>query len=301
MKKLKVAVIGCGYLGTFHSEKVALNSYSELIGVYDIDQSKAVQLAAKLNCKCFSTLNEIIGQVDAVVIATITGQHAMIGMQMVEAGIHCNIEKPLTHSLKTTQELIQFAEKKSARVFVGHNERLNPAFQALKSEIAQEPILRLEFIRHAPFKGRGGDVSVCMDLLVHDLDLLLNIHPGKWEIVSLQKNTQLTHYTDDCYLVLKSNNTIAQFSISRLAVEMKREIRAITLSKTIKADLQVGKLEIRQGEKTEVLNLEKVDALQLETNMWIDAILNNKESPLEANINLPVYELLNSVESSESV
>ena len=173
MKKINVGVIGVGYLGQFHAEKYAHIPNAELIGIVDEDQDRATQIAKKLDTEALPDISRLIGRVDAVSIVVPTIYHYRIAKQCLEQGIHVLIEKPITESLDQADELIALASEKGLVLQVGHIERFNPAVRAVKARLTAPRYLSAE--RAAPFTMRCTDVNVVLDLMIHDLDIVMDL------------------------------------------------------------------------------------------------------------------------------
>ena len=181
-KKLRAAVIGVGYLGRFHAQKyaalAAANAGVELVGVVDAHSETAQRVAKELGVAAYTSYQDLLGsheskgaQVDLVSVASTTETHHAVARDCLAAGIHVLAEKPITVTVAQADELIALADAKQLVLQVGHLERFNPAWLAVKDKITR-PVF-IEAHRMAPFKARGIDVSVVLDLMIHDLDLIL--------------------------------------------------------------------------------------------------------------------------------
>jgi len=170
MKKIRAAVIGVGYLGRFHAQKYAQIDGCDLIGVVDLDASTAARVAAEAGTRACSDYRELLGRVDAVSIVTPSPTHCEIGVAFLRAGAHVLVEKPIAENVAQAERLLRTAHQHERVLQVGHLERFNPVI------LAAEPLLRaprfIECQRLAPFKERGTDVDVVLDLMIHDIDLL---------------------------------------------------------------------------------------------------------------------------------
>lgn len=173
MDKLKIGVIGAGYLGRFHAEKYARMEDVDLVAVVDTDEAAAKRTAEKCATAAAADYRTLFGRVDAVSIVVPTSLHFPISRDFLEHGIDVLIEKPMTASLKEADELIHIAESRGLLIQVGHLERFNPAVLALKGEAATP--LFIESNRLSIYQPRGTDVSVVLDLMIHDIDIILNL------------------------------------------------------------------------------------------------------------------------------
>ena len=170
MHKLRTAVIGVGYLGRFHAQKYRDLSGSELVAVADKDPVAAQQVASELGVVAVDDYRDLLGRVDAVSIVVPTPLHFGMAEAFLDQGIHVLVEKPITETIEQAQRLIDLARLRKCVLQVGHLERFNPAIQAAAGLITTPRFI--ESHRLAPFKQRGTDVSVVLDLMIHDIDLI---------------------------------------------------------------------------------------------------------------------------------
>ena len=173
MSKLKTAVIGVGYLGKFHAEKYATLDQSDLIAVVDSDITTAKEIADKFGCQALTDYHELLGKVDAVSIAAPTTMHHQIARDFLEHDTHVLIEKPITVTVDQADDLIELAITNDLMIQVGHLERFNAALMDL-SGVLKTPTF-IESHRLAPFNPRATDVNVVLDLMIHDIDIILDI------------------------------------------------------------------------------------------------------------------------------
>ncbi len=171
MNPIRVGVAGVGYLGRFHAQKYAANPRAELVGVVDSDPDRAGEIGAELNVRVFSDLDEMLTEIDALSVVTPALSHYSLARQAFEAGVHCLLEKPMTETLAQADQLIALAGERSLILQVGHLERFNPAVDALFG-LAEKPRY-IEARRVTPFVGRGTDIDVILELMIHDLDIVL--------------------------------------------------------------------------------------------------------------------------------
>ncbi len=180
MTRRKLAVVGCGHLGTIHARLLAAREDVELIAVVDPGES-ASRLAALHNCLALADAREIVGQVDAAVIAAPTGLHAAVAIPLLESGIDLLIEKPLAATVEEARAIVIAARRAGRTVAVGHVERFNPDWTLARAHIGKPWLI--EAVRQAPFTFRSLDVGAVLDLMIHDIDLVLSFDPGKLESV----------------------------------------------------------------------------------------------------------------------
>ncbi|WP_430686014.1 Gfo/Idh/MocA family oxidoreductase [Leptolyngbya sp. AN02str] len=172
---IRVGVIGVGNMGQHHTRVLSLLKDVELVGVSDVNVERGLDTAGKYRVRFFEDYHELIERVDAVCIAVPTRLHHPVGMACLQAGVHVLIEKPIAASIAEAESLVNAAAETNCILQVGHIERFNPAFQELSKVLKTEEILALEAHRMSPYSMRANDVSVVLDLMIHDIDLLLEL------------------------------------------------------------------------------------------------------------------------------
>ena len=177
MRKIKVAVIGVGYLGEFHAQKYKNNKNVDLIGVVDIDKQRSDEISNKLNVTPYYNYKKIINEIDAVSIVVPTNLHYKLAKYFIENNKHVLIEKPFTKDIKEARKLKKISDDKKIILQIGHVERFNNAFSKLQTMV-KKPLF-IECNRISPFKIRGTEVDVIMDLMIHDLDIILSLNKTK--------------------------------------------------------------------------------------------------------------------------
>lgn len=173
MSRVRVGVVGVGYLGRFHAQKYAANPKAKLVGVVDSDPERAGAVGQELKVEVFPDHRELLKQVDAVSVVTPAVSHHGLAKDVLEAGAHCLLEKPMTETLAQADELIALADDRSLVLQVGLLERFNPAVAALFG-LVEKPRY-IEARRLTPFVGRGTDIDVILELMIHDLDIILSL------------------------------------------------------------------------------------------------------------------------------
>ena len=170
--QVNIGVVGVGHLGFHHVEHLTKIKKANLVGIYDLDSKRSNEVSKKFNVQAFESLEHLLNRVDALSIVTPTPTHKIIAEQCIKHGKHVFIEKPITTNVDEADHIIKLAEENNTIVQVGHIERFNPALLALSNlEIKPEYI---EVHRMAPFMSRGTDVPVVLDLMIHDIDLVLS-------------------------------------------------------------------------------------------------------------------------------
>ena len=175
MNPVRVGVIGIGNMGWHHARVLSLIKDAELVGVADPDQARGTLATEQFGCRWFASYEAMLPEVDAVCIAVPTLLHHRVGLACLEAGVDVLIEKPIAASQEEAADLIRAAEAAGRLLQVGHIERFNPAFRELVKVIANEEVVVLEARRHSPNPDRANDVSVVLDLMIHDIDLVLEL------------------------------------------------------------------------------------------------------------------------------
>ena len=234
---IKVGVIGIGYLGQHHARIYSEIEGAELIALIDIDEEKARKLAGKYNCKSYSDYKNIIDKLDALSIVTPTTSHYEIALNCLRAGKDLLIEKPITVSVAEADELISEAEKKGCVLQVGHIERYNPAVIAV-SEMIDKPEF-LESERLSPFSGRGTDVDITLDLMIHDIDIILSFVSSPVKEIKAKGASVLTDKIDVAKAWLEFDNGCAALvTASRLSHEKKRLLKIFQKDSYMSVDYQ---------------------------------------------------------------
>jgi predicted dehydrogenase len=172
---IRIGVIGVGNMGQHHTRVLSLLKDVKLIGISDINMDRGLDLASKYRARFFENYHDLLPHVDAVCVAVPTKLHYQVGMDCLRAGVHTLIEKPIAANIQEAESLVNAAAEYNCILQVGHIERFNPAFQELSNVLKTEQILALDARRMSPYSHRANDVSVVLDLMIHDIDLLLEL------------------------------------------------------------------------------------------------------------------------------
>jgi predicted dehydrogenase len=247
MKIIKAGVIGVGYLGRFHAQKYQALEDVELVGVADVDPDRARQVAVECGCNHFSDYRELLDQVDAVSIAVPTSFHHQVGFDALSAGVDILLEKPMTVTLAEADELIGLAEKNKLILQVGHLERFNPAVLAMKPFLTT-PVF-IESDRISSFKRRGVDVDVVLDLMIHDIDIILTIIDSPLQTIHTVGAPVVTDTTDiaNARLIFE-NGATANITVSRVSLTNVRKMRVFQPGSYINVDFANKKIMTLQLE-----------------------------------------------------
>ncbi len=243
MTKLRALVIGVGYLGRFHAQKFAALEDVELIGVVDASAERAAEVAAEVGTRAYTDYRSLLDQVDLVSVVVPTQEHFQVARDCFAAGCHVLLEKPVTRTVEEADQLIELARSKNLVFQVGHLERFNPAILALQGVIKNPQFI--ESHRLAPFKPRGTDVNVVLDLMIHDIDIILSIvgHPIK--TVNSVGVPVLSAEVDIANARLQfENGCVANVTASRVSREAMRKVRIFQPDAYISIDYQERKIAI---------------------------------------------------------
>jgi predicted dehydrogenase len=224
---IRVGVIGVGNMGQHHTRVLSRFKDVELVGVSDVNVERGLDTAGKYRVRFFEDYQELLKHVDAVCVAVPTRLHHTVGMACLQAGVHVLIEKPIAASIAEAESLVNAAATANCILQVGHIERFNPAFQELHKVLKTEELLALEARRMSPYSQRANDVSVVLDLMIHDIDLLLEL-AGSTVSTLTASGSRASHsgYLDYVTATLGfSNGIVATLTSSKVT---HRKIRSIT-------------------------------------------------------------------------
>jgi len=289
MSKLKTAVIGVGYLGKFHAQKYASLPQSKLIAVCDSNQQVAQTIANEHNVEVFENYLDLIGKVDAVSIVVPTQKHYEVARPFLENGIHVLLEKPITSTVEQAQELVDIAKANNALFQIGHLERFNPAIMAVK-HVLDKPMF-IESHRVAPFNPRGADVNVILDLMIHDIDIILNFVGTPVKNIDASGVPVLSDDIDIANVrILFENGCVANVTASRVSLKSERKMRIFQHDAYVTIDFQNKQLGIhRKGDgemfpgvadiESKEQTFEQGDALLSEIDAFLTSI-NTLQPPV---------------------
>ncbi len=281
-KPLRTAVVGVGHLGKFHAEKYAAHPDCELVAVVDRDAETARRIAEANGAEAVTDYKEILDRVDAVSLVVPTSLHYAIARDLLQAGIHCLIEKPITETVEQARELIDLARQRQRVLQVGHIERFNAVMMDI-DEILDRPRF-IESTRLAPFTPRATDVSVILDLMIHDIDIILDLIDSPIRDIRASGISVLSDEIDIANARLEfEDGCVANVTASRISRKRERRLRIFQKDTYISADFQDRILAVnRKGEETDehgfpgITHQERQydnsDALNLEILDFIEAI-----------------------------
>ena len=286
-RKIKVGVVGAGHLGNYHLQKYQKISDCEVVCTADIVRERSLKTAKEYQCEALSDHRELIGKVDAASVAVPTGFHYEVTKDLLSAGIDVLLEKPICVTLKEADDLISIAEIKGAIFQIGFVERFNPAIAAL-AKVIKTPLF-IESHRLHPFFERGTDVDVILDLMIHDLDIILNFVDSPLKDVEAVGISVLSNNVDISNArITFRNGCVANVTASRVTGKVMQKIRFFGLegyhsidygkrelvSLNRKMDTN-GQMEIGQND----VNVENYDPLEKEIRAFINSVIT-RDAPL---------------------
>ena len=286
MSRTKVAVIGVWYLGEFHAQKYYKSQSADLIGIVDTNEQRCSKISKKINVNTYHNFKDIINYVDAVSIVVPTNLHFKIAKYFIQNKKHVLIEKPFTSNLKEARALKKLSEENNVILQIGHLERFNKAYTKLSEQI-KRPMF-IECNRISPFKIRGTEVDVIMDLMIHDLDIIISLNNSK--IKSIQSNgiNVLTSSIDIAHArILFDNGCVCNLSSSRISDKVERKMRVFQKNEYYSLDYQNSILDsYKKVKKDSILSIEKYqekfsgnDSLKEEIESFLHCI-NNEKRPI---------------------
>jgi len=233
--KVRTAVIGAGKMGTIHAKVYNQLPQSELVAIVDIDADRARQLAEQYGCMSYGNCQDILGKVDAVTIATPTVTHLNLAKMFIKSNIAVLIEKPLAANVKEGKKIVALAKKHDNVVAVGHSERCNPVAQAIKRLDIKPKFI--EANRISPYPFRSTDVGVVLDVMIHDIDIILSLAAGKIKKVDAVGVNVVEDNEDICSArIVFDNGCIANITASRLALKTERKVRVFSRQAYLSVD-----------------------------------------------------------------
>ena len=293
-KSVRVGVIGTGHLGSHHVKHFSKMKEATLVGVFDTDQNQSKKIAKKYNTKSFSSLESLVNKTDAISVVTPTESHAKIALKCINSGKHVFVEKPMTKTISEADDLVYSAKKNNVILQIGHIERLNPALIALKPYHIKPRYIEIQ--RLAPYQSRGSDIPVVLDLMIHDIDIILSIVKSKVKSIKATGLSILTKSIDIANARIQfENGAVASMTSSRIAKNKIRKVKIFQNKLYSTIDLLLGLTEIYQ-----VKGYTK-DKLESSTNFLFEIDNQKKiisyEKPLVKKEDALKLELINFVNS----
>jgi predicted dehydrogenase len=293
---LKVGVVGCGHLGKIHTKLLSQSENYKLIGIYDKDNEESIRVSDEFKCTSFESFDSLLDSVDVIDIVAPTPFHFNYAKQAVNKNKHVFIEKPVCTTSKESEELIKLGDLKKVKIQVGHVERFNPAFTKVESEISKP--MFIESHRLAKFNPRGTDVSVVLDLMIHDIDIILKTVDSKVKDILSSGVSVISETPDIANARIEfENGCVANLTASRVSLKNMRKTRFFQTGKYISVDflnkeseiieidsdnnaIPIMTLELANGiKKNIVFNKPKIkenNAILDELNSFAESINKNK-------------------------
>ncbi|MEM8673464.1 MAG: Gfo/Idh/MocA family oxidoreductase [Cyanobacteria bacterium P01_G01_bin.67] len=251
-RPLKMGVIGVGNMGQHHVRVLSLLKDIELIGVSDANLARGIEIASQYRTHFYENYEDLLPSVDAVCIAVPTKLHHEVGVRCLQAGVHVLIEKPIAASIAEAESLVNLAAETGCILQVGHIERFNPAFRELSKVIQTESILALEARRLSPYSNRANDVSVVLDLMIHDIDLLLELSASP--VVKLTASGSASSNSGNLDYVTANlsfaNGVVATLTASKVTHRKIRCLAAHCKNSLIETDFLANEILIHRHQQT---------------------------------------------------
>lgn len=300
MKRLKIGVVGAGHLGSLHTKMLSQIEAAQLVGVFDINSETGKRCAGLNSTTYFESLENLIHECDAVSIATTTKSHHEIAKKSLEHGLHLFIEKPITATIPEAEDMVEIAESKKLKIQVGHIERFNPALLSLEKYTFEPMFIQTD--RLAQFNPRGTDVAVVLDLMIHDIDIILHLVKSDVKKIDASGVAVVSSSVDIANARIEfENGAVANVTASRISQKKMRKMRIFQRDNYISLDFNTGVSEVFRlkdigetaspsqinfgeigiGEKRKMIvyeqpEIREVNALRYELELFIDSVLNDK-------------------------
>jgi predicted dehydrogenase len=301
MQKIKVGVIGTGHLGKLHTKMFRQIENCDLIGIYDANPDQAKLVSNEFGIKAFSSLDELLAQVEAVSIATTTKAHFEVAKKCFDSNIHVFIEKPITATIQEGEELVGISDTKNLNLQVGHIERFNPGLVSLETYIDSPKFIQSD--RLAQFNPRGTDVAVVLDLMIHDIDIILSLIKSDVKQIDASGVAVVSDHIDIANArIVFNNGAVANVTASRISQKKMRKMRMFQKDTYIALDFVTGVSEIYRllpiegetlpnsisfgeigvGDKRKKLVYEQpehreINALEYELKLFVNSVMEKKK------------------------
>jgi len=308
---VRTAVVGLGYFGKFHARHYALNTRADLVAVCDADAGRADEIAAEYGAEPLSDYRDLVGRVDAVSIAVPTSMHFLVADDLLRAGLNVLVEKPITQTVEEADRLVALAEARGLVLQVGHIERFSAAFRAMEDKVDRP--LFIESRRISPWKPRATDVDVVLDLMIHDIDLVLGLVGAPVEAVQALGAPVLNASEDIANARLTfENGTVADITASRIAGKTDRQIRVFQPDSYLTCDFvdhrvtRFTRSSAADGRAAasadaismETWEIEKEDSLANEIEEFVDCILTGRNPTVDGRVGRDALNLANMITDS---
>ncbi len=286
MERLKVGVVGVGYFGSFHAEKYAKIPDVDLVGVVDVDQARARYVADHLSTRPFVDYRDLFDKVQAVSVAVPTSIHYQVASDFIDHGIDVLLEKPMTATLREAEALVQMAEAQRRILQIGHLERFNSAVATLNGLLGD--LLFIDSLRFSPFLERASQVDVVLDLMIHDIDIILSIVQSEVTSISAVGVPVVSSHLDIANARMEfRNGCIANITANRVSRKKLRQIRIFQGNGSFTIDFLSHKMRaLRKNQDSngpkivsEEIKIDPTDALESEIHSFIQKV-RDRTTPL---------------------
>ncbi len=304
MEKVKVGIIGVGYLGTQHARILSYLEKAELIGVADIDFKKAMVIGNRHGVKYYDNYENMLDEIDAGIVATPTSEHFAISMKLLKEGKSVLVEKPITETIEQAEELVSVADKNGLILQIGHLERFNPAVEALENLISEPKFIEVQ--RLGSFSARSLDIDVVLDLMIHDLDIIMALIKDEVKVIRSSGIHVLSDKIDIANARLEfASGCIATLTASRVHQGKVRKLRIFEPTSYYSIDYidQEVKIFPLNGRQTDIktLKIKKEEPLKKELQNFFRCIIDGKKRKVTGAEGLRAlklaYSVLNEAES----
>jgi predicted dehydrogenase len=293
-KKIKCGVAGVGYLGQHHARIYQALPTSDLVGVYDLNEERAEKIAKKNKCPRFNSLEELGESCDAISVAVPTDEHCSVAIPLLELGCHLLIEKPLCSGIEEAERILSAAKKANTIVQVGHIEHFNPVMDFLEEAVNDPKYITAD--RLAPFNKRGTEVGVVLDLMIHDIGVILELVKSPVEKVESIGVSVLSSTEDIANARIQfKNGCVANINTSRVSRKKVREIRVFQPNAYLSLDFMNQKGHLLRKEamklKKEAIPIAKGEPLMLELASFVNCVASYSEPKVGASLGKSALEI----------
>lgn len=302
MSRVRAAVIGVGYLGRFHAQKYAAMADVDLVGIVDTDADRAREIAREVGTRPFTSCGGLPENIDAVSIAVPTTAHAEVAIPFLKRGVAVLLEKPISAHLDEARAIIDAAARGGAKLQIGHLERFNPALLKLSGSI-KNPMF-IEAHRISPFKVRGTDVDVVLDIMIHDIDIILSLVASPIQSLEAVGVPVLTDAVDIANARLRfESGCIANITASRVSADTMRKIRMFQSNAYISIDFAKAAVDVYTLEENKQIShhhlaMSESDALAAEIRSFVDAVRGLAEVRVDGIAGLRAIEVAHAIKDS---
>ena len=270
-RKIKIAVVGVGFFGERHAKVYSEMENVQLVAVVDADIKRAQEIAARYRCESFCEITPLFGKIDAASIVTPTKDHVTMAVPLLNAGVDLLIEKPITATLQEADEIIRLAQQKGRVVHVGHIERYNPALLKLRAYPIAPRLI--ECHRMGPFVERAANVSVVLDLMIHDIDIVLSLTESKLVNVEAVGLSVVSPEIDIAHARLYfSNGLVANLMASRVSEERVRTVKIFQEQSYFLLNYATRELTVYKERLHQKYSFEQEDTLKMEIGGFLSAV-----------------------------